>query len=385
MKPALFALVTFALGSALGWIMTRVEFASDRLAVGGAAAAGGSGYPAAKSGPKATVVNGVRYNFGTIDRFASDSHEFEVRNDGDQPLVLTLGTTTCKCTSFAFEKGQLEPGQATKVKLEWTVKTGDPMFEQSAELITNDPQNSPISLTIHGNVVDTVRTDRPQLSLGEVSSNEPHTARMRIHAYRSSELSVVKSEWSKQEQAEHFEVSFSPLAADELAKEPGALAGVELALTVKPGLPLGPLMQMLRVTTNLKDRDPLEIPIFGTIVSDVTLVGSGVNTEKLLVNFGNLEQGKMHTKTVFLVVKGPYRDQTELRIENVQPQDELQATLGEPLRDNPKIVRYPLVLEISESALPVVRNSEETLAQVKLGITHPQVKEMTVRVRYTLK
>ena len=385
MKPTLFALVTLALGSAIGWIATQTEFAGDQLPGGGGGRAAASSGSSGMKGPKAAVLNGVRYNFGTIDRFASDSHEFEIRNNGDAPLVLTLGTTTCKCTSFAFEKGELAPGETTKVKLEWTVKTTDSMFEQSAELKTNDPEHRVISLTIHGTVVDTVRPDQPQLTLGEVSSNEPQTARMRIHTYRDPELVIEKYEWARPEHADHFELSFEPLSPAELAKEPGAVAGVEMELTIKPGLPLGPLTHMLRLTTNLKNRDPLEIPVMGTIVSDVTIAGSGVYADKLLLSWGNLEQGQAHQKTIYLLVKGPYRNETELRIESIQPSGELTATLGEPLRDNPKVIRYPLTLQMPETVLPVVRNSDETYALVKFAIKHPQVNEMTVRVRYTVK
>lgn len=386
MKPTLFALATFALGSAIGWIATRTEFAAENLPLNEvrATAGNGSGEPA-KVGPKAIVVNGARYDFGTIDRFASDSHEFEILNGGDEPLSLVIGKSTCKCTKFATEKDALAPGEKTKVKLEWTVKTGDPMFEQSAELITNDPANNPLQLTIHGAVVDTVRADRSQLSLGDVSANEPQTFRMRIHTYRDHELAIEKYQWLNPDGTDHFEVSFVPLTAEQIAEEKGAYSGVEVVLVVLPGLPLGQLSQTLRLTTTLPDREPVEIPVAGTIVSDVTLVGGNVSADRLLVNMGTLEHGAEHKKTVYLVVKGPFRDETGLRIESVDPAQEFEAAIGEPIGDNPKVVRYPLTLVIPASALPVARNSDETSAQVKLAITHPQVKEMTIRVRYVLK
>jgi hypothetical protein len=386
MKPTLFALTAFVLGSALGWIATRAEFAKESLPLDEVrAAASGSTGESKKVGPKAVVVNGARYDFGTIDRFASDSHEFEILNGGDQPLTLKIGKSTCKCTKFATEKDALDPGEKTKVKLEWTVKTGDPMFEQSAELITNDPSNNPVQLTIHGSVVDTLRPDRPQLSLGDVSANEPQTFRMRVHTYRDHDLAIDKHEWLGTEGVDHLEVSFVPLTPEQVAQEKGAYSGVEVVLVIQPGLPLGRLAQTLRLTTNLPNRDPVEIPVMGTIVSDITLVGGNVSADQLRVNMGTLDHGAQHTKTVFLVVKGPFREQTTLQIESVTPAQEIEARLGEPIGDNPKVIRYPLSLVISASAVPVVRNSDETFAQIKLAITHPQVKEMTIRVRYVLK
>ena len=384
MKPLLFAVTTLALGTAIGWIATRNEFARERLPIEAASPTAASGGPGA-IGPKAVVVGGARYDFGTIDRYASDSHEFEIRNDGDAPLTLTVGQTTCKCTSFAAEKGSLAPGETTKVKLEWTVKTGEPMFEQSADLITNDPTANPLRLTIHGSVVDTVRPDQSGIMLGDVSANEPHTVRVRIHTYRDRKVSIVKHEWAKPESADHFEVSSAQLPPEEIAKESGAFDGVEVTLTILPGLPLGPLAQTLKLTTNVEGHEAIEIPVMGNVVSDVSLVGSGVYLDKLLVNLGTHTHGSEHKKTVYLVVKGPYREETGLAIESLEPEHEFEATLGEPIRDNPKIIRYPLTIVLPATTTPVVRTSDETYAQLKLAITHPQVKEMTIRLRYTLK
>jgi hypothetical protein len=384
MKPLLFALTTLALGSAIGWIATTSEFARERLPiepVSASPAAGG----AAAIGPKAVVVGGNRHDFGTIDRYASDSHEFVVRNDGDAPLALNLGTATCKCTSFSAGKGTLAPGESTTVKLEWTVKTGDKLFEQSAEIFTNDPTANPLMLSIHGSVVDTVRPDRPELTLGEVSANEPQTVRMRVHTYRDRELVIKSHEWLRPDGVDRFEVTYTPLTPEQIAEEPGAFHGVEVALTIQPGLPLGPLAQTLKLHTNLPNHEAIELPVFGNVVSDVSLFGSGVVPDRLLVNLGTLTAGSETRRTVFLVVKGPYRDETQLTIESREPQNEFEATLGEPMRDNPKIVRYPLSIVVPASAPPAVRTSNETFAKVKLAITHPQVKEMTIRLRYTVK
>jgi hypothetical protein len=89
-------------------------------------------------------------------------------------------------------------------------------------------------------------------------------------------------------------------------------------------------------------------------------------------------------QTVFLFVKGPYRDQTELRIASVEPAAEFTAQLGPPNRDNPKRVRYPLSIEVPPNATPVSRMSQGAFAQIRLATTHPDVKELTVRVRYVV-
>ena len=154
MKPTLFAVVSLVLGIALGWVWTRVEFSRDRLPL---VLVAGTGQSATSlHGPRAVVVNGERHDFGTMDRLAQGEHAFQIHNDGDAPLELQLGKTTCKCTLGELADSKLEPGQTTTVTLTWQVKTGEEMFEQNAEIITNDPHLNPILLIILGNVIDSL-------------------------------------------------------------------------------------------------------------------------------------------------------------------------------------------------------------------------------------
>ena len=64
---------------------------------------------------------------------------------------------------------------------------------------------------------------------------------------------------------------------------------------------------------------------------------------------------------------------------------EFKATLGEPNRDNAKIVRYPLTVEVPANATPVSRAADGAYALVHLTTTHPDVKELTIKVRYIVK
>ena len=383
MKPALFALVALVLGVALGWVGTRTEFARDVLPI----------EPESKSvpggptqmGPRAVVASGERHEFGSMDRYAKGSHDFLIKNEGNAPLELSLGSTTCKCTMSNLTKSKLEPGETTVVKLDWTVKTLDPEFEQSAEIITNDPHHNPIRLSIHGHVIDALRPEEPQFTLNDLSANEATTVRLRVFGFKSSDLQVVKHEWVKPENTDRLQVSVEPLSAAEVTPRKPATSGVAVVLHIQPGLPLGPLSQVLRLTFNIPDHDPLEIPLYGTVISDVSLAGPGVTANRLLVNLGTVPSGSAFKRTVYVTVKGPYRDQTKLRIGGVTPDQELQATLGEPLRENPKVDRYPLTLELSPSTRPVARTADENFARIKLDVTHPQVKELDLKVRYIVR
>src|SRR6476620_4482600 len=68
------------------------------------------------------VVDQAHYDFGSMQRGTSKSHEFVIRNVGNAPLKIRNGGTTCKCTLSKVEDESIPPGGSTMVKLEWTAK-----------------------------------------------------------------------------------------------------------------------------------------------------------------------------------------------------------------------------------------------------------------------
>jgi hypothetical protein len=386
MRATIFALLALAVGIAAGIGWTRQEFSREVVPVEVSLATGAATVkPAARIGPKVTIVNGERHDFGKMDRNAHGKHAFIVRNDGDAPLELSTGQPSCGvCVKvFAVANPVLQPNERTEVKIEWDVKTSEKEFEQSGPLNTNDPNRKSVHLSIHGHVIDNVRSDRPDVHFSDLSPNESATATVNIYAYRESEFKIEKFEHGKLDLAEHLNVSFAPLSSDELAKEPNAKSGQKMTIDVKPGLPQGQFDENITVTTN-QSIDPLTIRVIGNVATDILLMGPNVNRERSQVNLGAFSQkdGKKHT--VFLIVKGPHRDDTKVEIESYEPKIDFSAKLGEPIRDTEKTIRYPITIEVPPGATPVTR-TEGSQAQIHVKTTHPEVKELTIKVRYVVK
>ncbi len=385
MKATLWALAALAVGAAIGLVSTRLEFSDEQLPVEVTLASSGGAAGGGKIGPRAVVVNGERHDFGTMDRNAHGEHTFLIRNEGDEPLTLTTGQTTCKCTTFAAADDRVMPGKTAEVKLEWNANTPDAEFEQTADLHTpNDPHRKLIQLSVHGHIMDSVRASSTDVHFSNVSSNEAAQASVDLFAYRGAELVIESQELLVAEQKDWFTIAFTPLTTAEIAKEPKATAGLRLNIELKSGLPIGTINQSLKIATNQNRESPLTIRIYGDVASDISLFGAGADSRRLLVELPSFARAAGHKQTVFLFVKGPYRDQTELRVAAVEPTAEFSATLGEPNRDNPKRVRYPLIIEVPPYATPVSRNSTGAFAQIHVATTHPDVKELTIKVRYVV-
>jgi hypothetical protein len=386
MKATLLALVALAAGCGIGFFLTRQEFAHDVLPVGSGSAAATSG-PKGKIGPKAVLVNSEQHNFGTMDRTEHRTHDFIVRNEGDARLTLSTGEPSCgACVKvFRVDKSQVEPGDTANVRIEWEAKPGEVEFEQSGPLNTNDPLRPTIQLIIKGRVIDTVRAERTEVTFHDISANQSAINTVNIYGFRSPELKVEKFDLTAADIAPYFNVSFAPLAAAELAKEPDAKAGLKMTIEVKPGLRIGSFEQIIVLTTDQGGPTALTINVRGNVASDILLAGPRVDSDDMLVGVGPVDRGTGAKHTVYLRVKGPHREQTQIRVASVEPAGEFSASLGEPNRDNPKIVLYPLTIEVPANARPVIHMSEGAYGKIHLTTTHPDVKELTINVRYMVK
>jgi hypothetical protein len=384
MKATLLSLAAFAAGVVAAFLWTKQEFSREVLPVDVRQVAA-NGRAAPKIGPKVTIVNGERYDFGTMDRNGHGKHQFIVLNDGDAPLTLETGQPSCGvCIKvFAVAKPVLQPGEKTEATIEWDVKSGDAEFEQSGPLNTNDPIIKSVRLSIHGHVLDTVRAERLDVHFHDLSPSESATQSVNIYSFRDEKLKIEDHEVSSARAGEHLSVSFAPLTSDELAKDPRAKDGVKMTVEVKPGLPQGDFDGTISVTTN-QSSDPVTVKVIGNIASDILLMGPNVTRERMLVSLGAVPQKEGKKQTIFLLVKGPHREDTKVEIESVEPKVDFSVKLGEPIRDTARTIRYPIVMEVPPGAAPVTRG-EGNYAKIHVKTTHPEIKELTINVRYVVK
>ncbi len=76
------------------------------------------------------VVPESHFEFGVMSLGGEQSHEFEIRNEGDAPLKLAKGKILCKCTIPTLDTGAIPPGGSTKVQLTWKPQRRKRSFEK---------------------------------------------------------------------------------------------------------------------------------------------------------------------------------------------------------------------------------------------------------------
>jgi hypothetical protein len=384
MRISILAAAFLILGVIVGSITGRQEFSHEVLPLDGNQAAGTSPAGTQSTGPRLTIVTPERFDFGVMDEHATMHHVFEIRNDGDEPLQVTKEGTSCKCTAAGLDKDRLPPNETALITLEWTPKGPSDLFEQYAEYKTNDIARPKFKLVISGVVRSMLRAEPREAVFNRVSSQEPAQAKVKIYGMGAGEMQIVNYKFTHQKSAPYFSLQFKPLDPASFPPNFEYKSGVEMQVDLKPGLPLGQLQQTIQISTNFNPDATYDIPVYGSIVSDISLAGPHASSETMTVDLGSFS-GRQGTKaTVFLVLKGAHRDSTALKIASVTPAAELSASIGEPVRDNPKIVTYPLVFEVPPGTSPVSRMSSGSRMEVRVETTHPQVKEVVVHIKYAV-
>jgi hypothetical protein len=185
-----------------------------------------------------------------------------------------------------------------------------------------------------------------------------------------------------------FQVEFVPLPQEEVAQEKGASCGILGKLSVKSGLPLGPINQTIRIDARV-DRDvTVHLPIEGQTISDIVIASSSkFESRRNLLNFGPLKRGESAQTVLQVFVRGEHRHDTKLSVGDVDPADAIRVRIGDQESlNNDKTIRYQVTLEIPPGLERINRlggaNSE--YGHVVLHTTHPTTKQIPIRVRFSV-
>ncbi len=95
------------------------------------------------------MVDHLTHNVGVIESAAEMEHTFVIRNEGQAPLRLTRGPSSCACTLTELPDEPVPPGGRAKVKMGITesakndrLKPGP--FSRDIHVLTNDPDHPDI-------------------------------------------------------------------------------------------------------------------------------------------------------------------------------------------------------------------------------------------------
>ena len=382
-------------GGGMTWVeklrSTEVFFPKDqqeRLDAGVVSLQSGAG---TQKWPKVELVDDGIFDFGSMERFSKLQHTFQLKNVGDALLTVRQGKSTCKCTLSELTKELIEPGETTSITLEWTGQTlgTSPDFQQSVEVITNVPDQEVVRLIIRGYVTETIRALPDELTLGRVSSNTGGEAEFRLFGFRSDQIEILETEFENPELEQYFELLFEPLSTAEVEAEKGASCGLLGKLTVKSGLPLGPINQTIRIRAMAEKEAVLHIPIRGQAMSDIIIASSReYEPNRSLLTLGTVKRSETASAVLHLFVTGPYRHETHLSVGAMDPPDCFRVEIGprQELNDG-KTMKYLVTIQIPPNHPPINRmgSAQAPHGRIVLETTHPLTKYVPIQVKFLIE
>ena len=80
-------------------------------------------------------------------------------------------------------RSRFPPGGLAKVTVQWSGKGNLGEFQQTANILTNDPARPQITLTINGRLTTSVRLDPVDLVFTRITAGEEAKGKFRVYGY----------------------------------------------------------------------------------------------------------------------------------------------------------------------------------------------------------
>ncbi len=210
-------------------------------------------------GPRAVVGRPI-HDFGVLERGDRPTHEFVVANTGEATLELFDARSSCGCTVIDFDE-EIAPGQSGVVKIAVETEEQAGAFAVNVGLLTNDPSNPRINLTLKADLADRIRIEPGYVRfIASEGFREPMVSKQRIYAADGNPLRTIRAVSSYP----FVSATVRDAVGDErLPSGPDAQWILEVALL--PSAPLGTMNGEIVLEFDHPRRKTSKLPVFGAV------------------------------------------------------------------------------------------------------------------------
>ncbi|MFN7803703.1 MAG: DUF1573 domain-containing protein [Planctomycetaceae bacterium] len=335
--------------------------------------------------PKA-VVDQTEFEFGRMEVGEEMTHGFKIRNEGQAPLELAKGNTTCQCTISELENNLIPPGGEAVITLRWKPTGQSDAFEKGAEIRTNDPNNKVFSLRVVGLVVPRlVLIPDKTWEVREVQENAPSMTAGFLISPVLPDLAVEKLEYDEN----RLEVKVLPADVDQISSMKGK-SGMGFEVTVKPGMPVGAFSFPIRIFTNTQERQSdgslggqavVNVTVAGRREGPIRLIGPAYLPESSTVSLGSFSSVDGRSVKLTILVRGAPEEGLQFTEVKADPES-LRLELQPEAKGAGTAKRYTLVVQAPPNG-PRLTRRDENPAEFRIRTNHPDAPEMILKVQFT--
>lgn len=327
------------------------------------------------SGRPIAVLENAVYNFGTMEPYQRRKHTFIVRNEGDAPLALREGHSSCKCTIGEVANNDVPPGGQTDVVLSWRSAEGNKVFGHEAEILTNDPDNPILRCRVEGRILSRLIADPSEFSMPGLRPGvaEESTVTLSSQVWKSFQISNVKCTMKE------ATWELTRLTAEE--KQPLKVEdGYRLTLKLPDDLPRGFFKHtiQMQITPEGEGDRSYELPINGNVLRRVSIYGKGIDSSGI-IKLGKVRRGKGIKKYFNVKVRDP---DPILKVKKIQTKpDFLQVSFIENEKV-PDAGLYRMLVEIPTDAPRAMFMGD--LGKLHVEFENPRFENIDLDVEFAI-
>jgi hypothetical protein len=340
-----------------------------------------------QSGPKA-VIDRQDWDLGIIESPEEFAHAFVIRNNGDSPLKLWRGLSTCSCTVGNLPDAPIPPCGRADINVSFSdaakkdeLKTG--AFSESIAIRTNDPDHENVSLKLSATVRRPLEIKPSPITL-TIKTTEDEAAEGRSgEAYIYSktwdqfDLGVVKGSRSG------MQWRIEP-ATEEQLKQLEARSGYCVTVILPPDMEQGEFkerLELVGISADAKERaHKLQLDIQGKIEGRLAIFGAKVDSNQVL-RLGALSAGESAKEIILMKVNDQRRS---LTIEQIETEPEFMRAKVFPVASEPaKVGLYRIEVEIPGNARPCDYMGAHA-GVIRIKTDHPRLPVIELKVSFAV-
>lgn len=233
------------------------------------------------------------YDFGKALGGSQINHIFTIKNIGQKPLKILSVTETCACTVSVLTQDEIPPEGTGNISTVLTVPSGNVEVRESLLVLTDDPTQSTLTLTLKGHAFIPLTTFPEHLAFGNQKPlQEPLTKQISLHLQEDVQILGVRTD------SEHLKATL------EIAN---GIRHVDVQLL--PSIPVGMFSQHLLIDYRYQGQQTIhDIIVFGEVLGELQV------TPKRLF-FGMIKEPSTVSKTITISA----RDAQPFKITSVEP------------------------------------------------------------------
>jgi hypothetical protein len=199
------------------------------------------------------------WDFGSIPLNAVVTHDFPIKNEGTDTLVITAVKPTCGCTTAPLESDRIAPGEVENLHVQLNTKKLNGLVNKFINIECNDPISPYLRISFRA-----VINDPRQIIIPIPNMADFGTVLKGEGKYLAVEL---RNGGDQKMNLELLDLPDENVIATEIGKKVLDVGeSTELKFTLSENAPTGPMSTSISMEASGKPGTRISIPIAGTVV-----------------------------------------------------------------------------------------------------------------------